>query len=139
MDTMISDDQRKAFTDLIRDSQKRYEADFESSLKSLKNDLAPRFEARSKVKELMEKVRNLKAQISGATTDLRRLGFNVLDDGLIAIDFDTGHDARQEYEEVKRSLYDDRDSKMGHFRKAIFDVWSAKSVDEAREIVRRLM
>lgn len=138
-DTYLSDDQRKAFADLIKESQKRYESKFEDYLRSLKNDLTPKLEARSRVRELMESIRTLRGKLSEAADNLRRLGFRVVDNGMISIDYDLGGDVRRELEDAKHSAHEEHEASIAKFRKAIFDVWSAKSTDEAREIVQRLM
>lgn len=138
-ETLITDEQRKAFADLIKESEKRHEQMFGDYLKSLKDEVAPKLEAKSRVRQFMDDLRNFRAKTAEAADGLRRLGFRVVDDGLISVDIDVDRDARRQLEEARRSAYAEHEEQSAKFRKAIFDVWSAKTADEAREIVRRLM
>src|SRR5437667_11628158 len=113
---MITDDQRKAFADLIKDAERRFESGFNDYFKGLKEDLTPRLEARSRAKVLMENVRAFKGKLAEAMHGLRRMGYHV-DDGLISIDYDTQGDIRREMEEVKRSALEERDKQAVKFRK----------------------
>jgi L-lactate utilization protein LutB len=137
-DSHITDDQRKAFADLIKEAQKRFESGFDEYVGSLKNELTPKLEAKSRTRSLMETVRNLRGKLSEALTGLRKMGFHV-DEGLISIDYDNRDDVRRELEEVKRSAFEERDKSLTKFRKAIFSVWSAQNGDEARKIVEEVL
>ena len=138
-ENLLTDEQRKAFADLIKESEKRYEVNFNESLRSLKEELAPKVEAKSKVRQFMEDMRILRGKLAETADGLRRMGFRVVDDGMISIDYDLDRDARRQLDELKHSAHEEHESTLGKFRKAIFDVWSAKTADEASEIVRRLM
>lgn len=135
---MITDDQRKAFADLIKDAERRFESGFNDYFKELKEDLTPKLEARSRAKLLMENVRAFKGKLSEAMNGLRRMGYHV-DDGMIAIDYDTQGDMRREMEEIKRSALEEREKRVTKFRKAIFDVWSTHDVDEAKRIASEVL
>jgi L-lactate utilization protein LutB len=87
---------------------------------------------------MMENVRSLKGKLAESLNGLRRLGYHV-DDGMIAIDYDTHEDVRRELEEVKRSAIEERNKSIAKFRKAIFDVWSAQDVDQAKRIAAEVM
>lgn len=137
-DSQISDDQRKAFADLIKEAQRRYEAGFEEYLSALKGELTPKLEAKSRTHALMESVRNLRGKLSEALNGLRKMGFRV-DEGMISIDYDNRDTVRRELDEVKRSAFEDRDKTLGSFRKAIFNVWSAPSADAAKKIVESIL
>jgi len=138
-ENQLTDEQRKAFAELIKETEKRYETRFSDSLRSLKDELAPKIEAKSRVRQLMEDIRNLRSKLAEAADGLRRMGFRVVDDGMISIDYDVDRDARRQLDELKRSAHEEHEETLAKFRKAIFDVWSAKTADEATEIVRRLM
>ena len=135
---MITDDQRKAFAELVKDAERRFESNFNEHYKQLKQDLSPKLEARSRVKEMMENVRSLRGKLGESLNGLRHLGYHV-DDGMIAIDYDTQGDARQELEQIKRSALEERDETVARYRKAIFDVWSAQDVEQAKQIVTRVL
>ena len=135
---MITDDQRKAFADLIKDAERRFESTFSEEFKQLKEDLTPRLEARTRAKQMMENVRNLRGKLAESLNGLRRMGYQV-DDGVIAIDYDTQGSDRERLEDIKRSALDDRDKRIAQFRKAIFDVWSVQDVDQAKNIVSRVL
>src|ERR1039458_5853984 len=132
---MITDDQRKAFADLIKDAERRFESTFSDEFKQLKEDLTPRLEARTRAKQMMETVRNLRGKLAESLNGLRRMGYQV-DDGVIAIDYDT---QGSDLEDIKRSALDERDKRVAQFRKAIFDVWSVQDVDQAKNIVSRVL
>jgi len=138
-DTQITDEQRKAFSELIKEAQRNYESKFDSHLRSLKEEIVPKLEAKSKVKQLMDDIRNWRGKAADAADGLRRLGFRVVDDGMISIDYDIDTHARRQLEERLRDAYKDHEETMASFRKSVFDVWSAKTPDEAREIVREVM
>jgi hypothetical protein len=87
----------------------------------------------------MEEIRTLRSKLTENADHLRRMGFRVVDDGLISIDYDVDRDARRELDEAKRAAYEEHEGSLAKFRKAIFDIWSVSTADEAREIVRRLM
>jgi Spy/CpxP family protein refolding chaperone len=87
----------------------------------------------------MEEIRSLRSKISEAAENLRRMGFRVLDDGLISVDYDVTRDARRELEESIKATEVERDQQEAKYRKALFDVWSSQSVDQAREIVSRIV
>ena len=134
----MTDDQRKAFADLIKEAERRFESTFNEEFKQLKEDLTPKLEARSRVKGLMENVRSLRGKLAESLNGLRRMGYHV-DDGMIAIDYDTQGDVQRELEEVKRSALDERDKRIAQVRKAIFDVWSVTDVDLAKRIVSEVL
>jgi hypothetical protein len=136
--TMITDDQRKAFADLVKDAERRFESGFNDYFEELKRDLTPKLEARSRAKVMMESVRSLKGKLAESLNGLRRLGYHV-DDGMIAIDYDTQGDVRRELDEVKRSALEERNKSIARFRKAIFDVWSAQDVEHAKRIVSEVL
>jgi L-lactate utilization protein LutB len=135
---MITDDQRKAFADLVKDAERRFESGFDDYFKELKEDLTPKLQARSRAKAMMESVRSLRGKLAESLNGLRRLGYHV-DDGMIAIDYDTQEDMRRELDEVKRSALEERDKRVAKFRKAVFDVWSAQDVDQAKRIVSEVL
>jgi len=135
---MITDDQRKAFADLIKDAERRFESTFSEEFKQLKEDLSPRLEARTRAKQMMETVRNLRGKLAESLNGLRRMGYQV-DDGVIAIDYDTQGSERERLEDIKRSALDERDKRIAQFRKAIFDVWSAQDADHAKRIVSEVL
>jgi len=135
---MITDDQRKAFADLVKDAERRFESGFDDYFKELKEDLTPKLQARSRAKAMMESVRSLRGKLAESLNGLRRLGYHV-DDGMIAIDYDMQEDMRRELDEVKRSALEERDKRVAKFRKAVFDVWSAQDVDQAKRIVSEVL
>lgn len=135
----ITDEQRKAFAELIKQQQARFEDRYSGYLKSLKDEWAPKLEDRSKVRRFTEEIRNLRSKLSDAADNLRRMGFRVVDDGFISVDHDVAHDAHRELEQSIKVAEVERDQQEAKFRKAFFNVWSAQSVDEAREIVSRLL
>jgi hypothetical protein len=139
MDTQITDEQRKAFSDLIKEAEQKHQQQFENQLHILKEEITPRLEAKSKVKQWMDDIRILRAKLADAADGLRKHGFRVVDDGLISIDYDIDQDARRRFDQSIREAREDNERSHEEFRKAIFDVWSAKTTDEAREIVRRLI
>lgn len=135
---MITDDQRKAFADLVKDAERQFESGFDDYFKELKEDLTPKLQARSRAKAMMESVRSLRGKLAESLNGLRRLGYHV-DDGMIAIDYDTQEDMRRELDDIKRSALEERDKRVAKFRKAVFDVWSAQDVDEAKRIVSEVL
>jgi len=136
--TRLTDDQKRAFAEIIRDTQKRFESDFDGYLGSLKQDLSPKIEARARVRGLMDTIRTLKGRLAEAAGGLRKLGFHV-DEGMISIDYDTQGDMRREMEEVQRSAMQEREKSIAKFRKAVFDVWSADDAGEAKKIVESVL
>jgi hypothetical protein len=134
----ISEDQRRAFLDLIKDAQKRYENDFEDYLGSLKGGLGPKLEARARVQTLMENVRHFRGKLSEAITGLRQMGFRV-DDGMISIDVGTGDDLRRELDEARHSAKEERQKSIQNFKAATLAILSASTVDEARKIVEQFV
>jgi hypothetical protein len=137
-ENQISEEQRRAFLELIKDAKKRFENDFDGYLGSLKSELTPKLEARARVRTMMETVRNLRGKLSEALTGLRKMGFHV-DDGMIAIDYDARDDVRRELDEVKRSATEEREKSITKFHSATLAVLSATTVDEARKIVEGLV
>jgi hypothetical protein len=135
----ITDEQRKAFAELIKQSQTRFEDRYNGYLKSLKEEWAPKLDDRSKVRRFTEEIRNLRSKLSEAADNLRRMGFRVVDDGFISVDHDVTNTARRELDENIRTAEAERNQEEAKFRKAYFNVWSAQSVDEAKEIVSRLL
>jgi len=135
----ITDEQRKAFAELIKQNQQRFEDRFAGYLKSLKEEWSPRLEERSRVRRVMDDIRNLRSKISESAEALRRMGFKVVDDGLISIDYDVTGEARREFGEAVKSVEVERDQQEARYRKALFDVWSAPSVEQAREVVGRFV
>lgn len=135
----ITDEQRKAFSELIKQSQSRFEDRCNAYLKSLRDEWAPKLDERSKVRRFMEEIRSLRSKISEVAENLRRMGFRVVDDGFVSVDHDVTRDARRELEESVRATEIERDQQEARYRKALFDVWSSESVDQAREIVTRVV
>jgi len=134
----ISDDQRKAFADLIREAERRFEKDFDGYFDSIKRDLAPRVEARSRTRNLFEAVRSLRTKLSDALGQLRTMGYHV-DDGMIAIDYEPQENPKQELEAIQQEAIEQRNVRRVKFRKALFDVLSAQTVDEARQLVEKVI
>ena len=87
---------------------------------------------------MMENVRSLRGKLAESLNGLRRMGYQV-DDGVIAIDYDTQGSDRERLEDVKRSALDERDKRIAQFRKAIFDVWSSQDVDHAKKIMSEVL
>lgn len=83
----MTEDQRKAYLELIREAERRFEKNFERDFDSLKRELAPKLEGRSRVRNLFDNVRSLRTKLSEALLQLQRVGFRV-DDGMIAIDYE---------------------------------------------------
>ena len=135
----ITDEQRKAFSDLIKQQQTRFADRYNGYVKSLKSEWSPRLEERSKVHKVMEEIRNLRSKLSEHADNLRRLGFRVVDDGFISVDYANTGDNHREFNEALKAAEIEREQQDSRFRKAFFDVWSAESVDEAREIVGRML
>jgi len=131
----ITDEQRKAFSELIKQQQNRFSDRYQRYLKDLKSEWAPKLEARSRVGRVTEEIRNLRAKLSEAANQLRHMGFRVVDDGFISVDYDGASDTSRELENSLKIAEVERDQQEARFRKAFFDVWSAQTVDEAREIV----
>jgi len=136
---VLTDEQRKAFANLIKDAQQRYERDFDDRLKSLKDTFGSRFEATSKTRQVMEQIRGLRAKLSEAADQLRRYGFRVVDDGFVSVDYDVSSGAHHDYEKTKKELIAEHDSMADLYHQSVFNVWSAKTADEARNIVSRLV
>jgi hypothetical protein len=136
-DQPISDEQRKAFAELIKQQQKRYGDRFGEYLKSLKQEWGPKLDERSRARRVMEDIRNLRSKISEAAEHLRHMGFRVVDDGLISVDLERPGADRRDMEEAMKAAEIEREQNEAVFRKAFFDLWSTKSVDEAQEIVGR--
>ena len=136
--TPITDDQRKAFANLIKEAQQRYEQEYDGRFKSLKDSYIPRFEAGSKAKQVIEQIRSLREKLSEQSDQLRRLGFRVVDDGFVSVDYDSSSQPYREFEAEKDNLVAERESTREAFRRSVFNVWSAKTADEARDIVRSL-
>jgi hypothetical protein len=136
-DQPISDEQRKAFAELIKHQQKRYGDRYGEYLKSLRQEWGPRIDGMSKARRVMDDIRNLRSKISDAAEHLRRMGFRVVDDGLISVDLESVGGDRKDMEEAIKAAEIERDQQDATFRRAFFDLWSTKSVDEAREIVGR--
>ena len=132
----ISEDQRKAFLDIIRDAQRRYERDFDDYLGTLKGGLGPKLEARSRVQNLMENVRHLRGKLSEAIAGLRQMGFRV-EDGMITIDVSTGDDLKREMDEARQAAKEERQKSLSSFRSATLEILSASTVDEAKKIVEQ--
>jgi hypothetical protein len=138
-ETTITDEQRKAFADLIREAQKRDESEFNEYLKSMKDTFTPRFETGSKIRQVIEQIRSFRGKLSEAAEQLRHMGFRVVDDGFVSVDYDVSNQPFRDFEKAKKAAYEDHEAATEQYRKATFDIWSAKTPDEAREIVRRLM
>ncbi len=132
----ISEDQRRVFLDLVRDSQKKYERDFDDYLGSLKGGIGPKLEARARVQTLMENVRHLRGKLSEAIAGLRQMGFRV-EDGMITVDVSTGDDVRREIDDAKQAAKEKRQESLAAFRAATLSVLSASTVEEAKKIVEQ--
>lgn len=134
----ITDQQRKEFADLIREAERRFEKDFDGYFDSIKRDLAPKIEARSRVRNVFDTVRSLRSKLSEALSQLQKMGYRV-EDGMIAIDYEPQDYGKSEMESIKHEALEQRDGKRLKFRKALFDVLSAHTVDEARRIVEEVI
>src|ERR1700737_4556077 len=95
----IPDEQRKAFSELIKQQQKRLSDRYDGYMKSLRSEWAPRLQERSKVQRVMEEIRNLRGKLSEYAENLRRMGFRVVDDGFISVDYDVAGDTHRQLEE----------------------------------------
>jgi hypothetical protein len=134
----LTDDQRKAFADLVREAERRFEKDFDGYFDSIKRDLAPRVEGRARTRNLFEAVRSMRAKLSDALGQLRSMGYHV-EDGMISIDYEPQDNGKAELESIQQEAIDQRNVKRMKFRKALFDVLSAQTVDEARQFVERVI
>lgn len=137
--TPLTDEQRRGFAEFVKEAQKKYEQDFEKHLLAIKSEMSPRIESRSRVAQLMDDLRTLRAKVTDAADNLRRYGFRVIDDGIISVDYDIERDARRLYDEKVKEAREDHERTTAGFRKAIFDVYAAESLEDAREIVRGLV
>lgn len=134
----ITDEQRKQFADIVREAERRYDREFDGYFDSISKEIVPRIEARSRTRNLFDTVRSLKAKLSEALMQLRAQGYRV-DDGMIAIDLPTRDDEKNELEELKRDAVQERNVKRAKFRKALFDLASLQTVDEARQLVEQVI
>jgi len=134
----ISEEQRRAFLDMVQDAERGFEKDFDGYFDSIKRDFAPKVEARSRVRTLIETVRSLRSKLSDALRQLQTQGFRV-EDGMIAIDYEPQNDWKDELEQVKSEALTQRNVKRLAFRKARFDVLTAQTVDDARRIVESVV
>lgn len=134
----ITEDQRKAFIELLKDSERRFEKDFDGYFDSIKRDIAPKVEARSRVRQLFEKVRSLRSNLTDTLRQLQTLGYRV-EDGMIAIDYEPQNEWKDELEQVKSEALSQRNEKRLMFRKALFDVLSAQTVEDARRTVEKIV
>jgi hypothetical protein len=139
MNTPLTDEQRRGFANLVKEAQKEYEQSFEKLLLSIKNEMSPRLESRSRVAQLMDDIRNFRAKLTDAADNLRRFGFRVIDDGIISVDYDIERDGRRLYEDKVKQAREDHERATAGFRKATFDVYAAESLEDARDIVRGLV
>jgi hypothetical protein len=135
----ITDEQRKAFSELIKQQQKRLADRYDGYMKSLRTEWEPKLQGRSKVQRVMEEIRHLRGKLSEHADNLRHLGYRVIDDGFISVDYDVAGDTTRQLEESIKAAEVERDQQESQFRRAFFDVWSAENVDEAREIVARVL
>jgi len=138
-ENILTDEQRKAFADLIKESERRYESNFNESLRSLKEELAPKVEAKSKVRQFMEDMRVLRGKLAETADGLRRMGFRVVDDGMISIDYDVDRDARRQLDELNTNAHEEHESHSESFARRSSMCGQQKHRNEASEIVRRLM
>ena len=56
---------------------------------------------------------------------------------MIAIDYEPQHDGKDQFESVKQELLEQRDLHRLKFRKALFGVLSAQTVEDARRLVEQ--
>lgn len=135
----FTDEQRRAFAELIKEAQKRFEENFERRIRALNAELAPRIEERSKLRQFVEDIRGLRAKLAQAADSLRKMGFRVIDDGMISVDYEVDRYSHREYQSRLDDAYRDRDEALAGFRQAVFDVWSASDADQVREVVSQLV
>src|SRR3984885_14961826 len=123
-DQPITDEQRKAFAELIKQQQKRYGDRYGDYVKSLKQEWGPRIDGMSKARRVMDEIRHLRSKISEAAEHLRTMGFRVVDDGLISVDLERPGADRRDMEEAIKAAEIEREQNEAVFRKAFFDLWS---------------
>lgn len=140
MNTQLTDEQRRGFAELIKETQKKYEQDFDKHLLTIKGEMSPRIELRSRAAQLMTDLRSFRTKLTDVADQLRRHGFRVVDDGgIISVDYDMERDAQRLHDVKVKEAREDHERNTAGFRKAIFDVYATESLEEAREIVRRLV
>src|SRR5665213_1308413 len=79
-----------------------------------------------------------RTKLTDALGQLRSMGYHV-DDGMIAIDYEPQDNGKAEMESIQQEAIEQRNVKRMKFRKALFDVLSAQTVDEARAMVERVI
>jgi hypothetical protein len=138
--TPLTDEQRRGFAELVKEAQKKFEQDFDKHLLTIKSEMSPRIDLRSKAAQLMSDLRSFRTKLTDVADQLRRYGYRVVDDGgIISVDYDIERDARRLQEDKVKEAREDHERATAGFRKAIFDVYSADSLEEAREVARRLV
>lgn len=122
----------------FKDTEKRFERDFDGYLDSMTRDLTPKIESRSRARSLLDTVRNLTAKLGDASMQLRKMGFHV-EDNMIAIDYDDRTDVRKELEQVKQTAIEERHKAHARFRSALFGILSAQTAEEAKKIAEEVV
>jgi hypothetical protein len=126
---------------MLEQARKRQEAYLDSE-----NDVTNRVEdeflpkqARDKgAVDLVGKVRKLRKQLDDAENELGDLGFSC-DEDRITLKWDAPKSLKAALEAAKRSALKERDRSLREYDLAILRVWSAQSVDEAKQVVEALL
>jgi len=139
MDQILTDEQRKAFANLIREQQKRDESSFGDFLKSLKDAFTPKFDRGTKVRTAMDQLRYLRGKLTEVADTLRQNGFRVVDDGIVSVDYDVSNAPFNDFEKTRLKAQEEHAANEEAYRKGILEIWSARTQDEARAIVQRLL
>jgi hypothetical protein len=136
----FNEKQRETFAQLLEEARQREEANSESE----SDDDQVEAEAVSKIaketgaSKLYAKVRKLQKDLEDAVDALEDLGFCCGDD-VIELRYGAPKALKKSLEDAKRAARKEREAALRKYDLAILDVWTAKSVQEAKKIVEKLL
>ena len=129
------------FARLLTDAKEREEEllDSESAIDSrVEEEFLPKLAKQHGASRLIAKVRKLRTEFQDAEGALDDLGFSC-DNDSISLKYDAPNRLRQTLEAEKRSARRERERSLKKFDRAILNVWTAESADQAKRIVEPLL
>ena len=88
--------------------------------------------------KLIAKIRRLRQDLEDAEESLDHLGFSCDEDG-IQLRYSAPKALQKSLEDAKRAARKEREAALRKYDRAILGVWSVETVQEAKEIVEKLL
>jgi hypothetical protein len=138
----FSHKQREMFARMLMEARQRAEAELESETEAdsqAEGEILRTLAEEHGATPLIAKIRQLRKEIEVSEQALDDLGFRCDDDNDLKVKWNAPKVLQQAVDTAKRSARAKRLAELKQFDRAVLAVWAAENVQEAKQIVEKLL